>query len=199
MFIVNFLTKITTSLFFLRIFMNNKYITTLFCTTLLFGLSYMIATTQSKDKKMITNEQTLTSQHHLDLSKFKKDTNGILYQIIEHGSGKKPFPGQTATVHYTGYLLENNDTVGKKLYDQEIKYKVGKKFDSSVDRNQPFQFRVGVGHVIKGWDISVADMNVGEKRIVILPPNHAYGSQQVGHIIKSNSTLIFEIELLAIS
>lgn len=167
--------------------MNNKYITTLFCTTLLFGLSYMIATTtQSKDKKMITIGQTLTVGKTLDLSKFKKDTNGILYQIIEPGSGKKPLLGQTATVHYTGYLLNGKDTVGQK-------------FDSSVDRNQPFQFKVGVGQVIKGWDISVADMNVGEKRIVILPPNHAYGSQQVGSVIKANSTLIFEIELLAIS
>lgn len=180
--------------------MNNKFIVTLFCTTLLFGLSYMIATTtQTKDKKMLTKDQTL------DLSNFTKDSNGIFYQVINHGSGKKPILGQTATVHYTGYLLDkenkNKDTKLTKdnKENKDFIYKVGQKFDSSADRNQSFQFKVGVGQVIKGWDISVADMNVGEKRIVILPPNLAYGQQQVGPIIKENSTLIFEIDLLAIS
>ena len=91
-----------------------------------------------------------------------------------------PQTGQTVTVHYRG-ILEN-----------------GKPFDSSYDRNRPFSFRIGVGQVIKGWDEGVASMTIGSKRLLVIPPDLAYGARQVGPI-PENSTLIFEVELLAIA
>jgi peptidylprolyl isomerase len=136
---------------------------------------------------------TIMSQQgdSLDIASFKKTNytvNGkkceIAYKIIQAGSEKtKPLAGETATVHYTGWLLSNGNTVGKK-------------FDSSVDRGTPFEFPVGMGYVIKGWDFMVADMTIGEKRIVILPPEVAYGARGAGAAIPANATLIFEIELL---
>ncbi len=118
----------------------------------------------------------------LDLSTFTKSDTGIQHLITKTGEGKKPSSGQTVTVHYTGWLLDGDN-------------KVGKKFDSSLDRGQYFQFPLGMGHVIKGWDISVSKMNIGEKRIVILPAHLAYGNRGAGALIPANAALIFEIEL----
>lgn len=159
--------------------MNTKISIALFCTMSLFALSYLVASsTKSKGQKMLTIGQTL------DLKNFTQDASGIKYQIVTPGKGRKPNLGETVSVHYTGYLLDGVD-------------KVGKKFDSSKDRNQTFQFKLGRGQVIKGWDTSLADMHIGESRIVILPPNLAYGSQAVGNVIPRNATLIFEIDLIA--
>ncbi|KXH77179.1 MAG: peptidylprolyl isomerase [Candidatus Thorarchaeota archaeon SMTZ-45] len=95
------------------------------------------------------------------------------------GTGNSPKQGQTVVVHYTGWLTN------------------GKKFDSSVDRGQPFEFRIGVGQVIQGWDQGVLTMKVGGKRRLTIPPNLAYGNRDVGNgLIPANSTLIFEVELL---
>ena len=99
-------------------------------------------------------------------------------EIVE-GTGASPQPGQNVTVHYTG-TLEN-----------------GTKFDSSLDRGQPFTFRIGVGQVIKGWDQGVMTMKVGGKRKLIIPPDLGYGSRGVGPI-PPNSTLVFEVELLEV-
>lgn len=97
------------------------------------------------------------------------------------GTGESPNQGQTVVVHYTGWLTD------------------GKKFDSSVDRGQPFEFQIGVGQVIKGWDEGVVTMKVGGKRKLTIPPELAYGSREVGNgLIPANSTLIFEVELLAL-
>ena len=135
----------------------------------------------TKDIPMLKQGETL------DLSSYKTDNNsGIRYKIINQGTGTQAAKGKTATVHYTGWLLVGNNGVGPV-------------FDSSKLRNQPFSFLLGQNRVIKGWEISVADMKVGETRIVILPPNLAYGSQRVNQIIGPNSTLIFEIELLKLS
>ena len=100
------------------------------------------------------------------------------------GTGAQPKQGQTAVVHYTGYLNDN----GKK----------GKKFDSSVDRGQPFEFPVGAGRVIKGWDEGVGSMKVGGKRTLIIPPQLGYGAQGAGGVIPPNATLIFDVELLGV-
>lgn len=118
----------------------------------------------------------------LNLSDFTKMPSGIMYKIIKKGSGEKAVNGENLTVHYTGWLLLE----GKK---------VGLKFDSSLDRNQPFTFKLGTGQVIPGWEISLADMKVGENRIVIIPSNKAYGSRALASI-PADSTLIFEITLI---
>jgi peptidylprolyl isomerase len=100
------------------------------------------------------------------------------------GTGASPRPNQTAVVHYTGWLYTN----GTK----------GKKFDSSVDRNEPFDFPVGAGRVIKGWDEGVAGMKVGGKRTLIVPPNLGYGASGAGGVIPPNATLMFDVELISL-
>lgn len=107
--------------------------------------------------------------------------SGLKYVDLVIGSGESPKKGQTVTVHYTG-TLEN-----------------GKKFDSSVDRGQPFVFPIGMGRVIKGWDEGVMSMKVGGKRKLIVPPDLAYGTRGAGGgLIPPNATLIFEVELLGV-
>ena len=107
-------------------------------------------------------------------------------QIIDTkvGTGASPKPGQTCVMHYTGWLYEN----GQK----------GKKFDSSVDRGEPFEFPIGAGRVIKGWDEGVATMKVGGKRTLVIPPELGYGARGAGGAIPPNATLIFEVELLGV-
>src|SRR5215813_9565576 len=100
------------------------------------------------------------------------------------GTGASPKPGQTCVMHYTGWLYEN----GQK----------GKKFDSSVDRKEPFEFPIGKGRVIAGWDEGVASMKVGGKRTLIIPPQLGYGARGAGGVIPPNATLMFDVELLAV-
>jgi peptidylprolyl isomerase len=114
----------------------------------------------------------------------KKTESGLRYQDTKEGNGATPEAGQTCEVHYTGWLWEN----GTK----------GKKFDSSLDRGMPFQFPVGQGRVIKGWDEGVASMKVGGKRLLLIPPDLAYGEQGAGGVIPPNATLLFEVELLGV-
>ena len=107
-------------------------------------------------------------------------------QIVDSkvGTGATPTPGQTCVMHYTGWLYEN----GVK----------GKKFDSSVDRGTPFEFPIGKGRVIRGWDEGVATMKVGGKRTLIIPPELGYGARGAGGVIPPNATLIFDVELLSV-
>ena len=107
-------------------------------------------------------------------------------QIIDTkvGTGASPKPGQTCAMHYTGWLYEN----GQK----------GKKFDSSVDRNEPFEFPIGQKRVIAGWDEGVATMKVGGKRTLIIPPALGYGARGAGGVIPPNATLMFDVELLGV-
>ncbi|MFH1749800.1 MAG: FKBP-type peptidyl-prolyl cis-trans isomerase [bacterium] len=117
----------------------------------------------------------------------KKDNNSeeitmgeVQTEILQEGEGAESKTGDTLSVHYTG-TLEN-----------------GTKFDSSVDRNEPFEFELGAGQVIVGWDQGMLGMKVGEKRKLIVPPELAYGEQSPSPDIPANSTLIFEVELLEI-
>ena len=100
------------------------------------------------------------------------------------GTGASPRTGQTCVMHYTGWLYQN----GNK----------GRKFDSSVDRGQPFEFPIGMQRVIAGWDEGVATMKVGGKRTLIIPPELGYGARGAGGVIPPNATLLFEVELLGL-
>ncbi|RXF73262.1 FKBP-type peptidyl-prolyl cis-trans isomerase [Hansschlegelia zhihuaiae] len=114
----------------------------------------------------------------------KSGPNGLKYQDTVVGEGAEAKAGQSVEVHYTGWL----DQGGKK----------GTKFDSSVDRNEPFSFRLGGGEVIQGWDLGFAGMKVGGKRTLIIPATLGYGAQGAGGVIPPNATLIFDVELLGV-
>ena len=126
------------------------------------------------------------SEGALAQSKGKTMTTASGLQIIDtkEGTGASPKSGQTCVMHYTGWLYEN----GQK----------GKKFDSSVDRNEPFEFTIGQRQVIGGWDEGVASMKVGGKRTLIIPPALGYGARGAGGLIPPNATLMFDVELLAV-
>ena len=102
-------------------------------------------------------------------------------EILQAGDGAEATPGQNVSVHYTGWLTD------------------GTKFDSSVDRGRPFEFPLGGGRVIKGWDEGVAGMKIGEKRRLTIPPHMGYGARGAGGAIPPNATLVFEVELLGLS
>ncbi len=108
-------------------------------------------------------------------------------QIIEvvEGTGEVAEAGQVAVVHYTGWL-----------YDADAEDNRGEKFDSSVDRGEPFKFPLGAGRVIRGWDEGVAGMKVGGKRRLVIPPDMAYGERGAGRVIPPNAVLVFDVELL---
>ena len=106
--------------------------------------------------------------------------SGLKYVDLKKGGGAEAKAGASVSVHYTGWLTD------------------GKKFDSSVDRGEPFQFKLGAGMVIKGWDEGVAGMKVGGKRQLTIPANLAYGERGAGGVIPPGATLIFDVELLAV-
>jgi peptidylprolyl isomerase len=110
--------------------------------------------------------------------------SGLQIVDTKAGTGASPKTGQICVMHYTGWLYEN----GAK----------GKKFDSSVDRGQPFEFPIGTHRVIAGWDEGVATMKVGGKRTLIIPPELGYGARGAGGVIPPNATLIFDVELLEV-
>jgi peptidylprolyl isomerase len=114
-----------------------------------------------------------------------KTDSGLQYRVIKEGTGEKPCAGQKCVVHYTGWLWEG----GEK----------GKKFDSSVDRTVPFEFTVGEGQVIKGWDEGVLLMKAGSKHELLIPAELGYGRRGAGGAIPPNATLLFEVELLKVN
>ena len=113
----------------------------------------------------------------------QKTATGLGIEDTQVGTGASPVKGKTCVMHYTGWL-----------YTDGVK---GKKFDSSVDRGEPFEFQIGVGQVIKGWDEGVMSMKVGGKRTLVIPPELGYGARGVGGgLIPGGATLLFEVELL---
>src|SRR2546423_86125 len=117
--------------------------------------------------------------------KVVKLPSGLKYVDIKEGNGAEAKKGDTVEVHYTGWLTPDGE-------------KIGKKFDSSLDRKEPFSFKLGAGKVIKGWDEGVAGMKVGGKRKLIIPAELAYGEKGAGGVIPANAELTFEVELLEV-
>ncbi|CAG9178142.1 FKBP-type peptidyl-prolyl cis-trans isomerase [Cupriavidus respiraculi] len=110
--------------------------------------------------------------------------SGLQYEDTVTGSGDEATAGKHVTVHYTGWLYENGQA--------------GRKFDSSKDRNDPFVFPLGAGHVIRGWDEGVQGMKVGGTRRLVIPADLGYGARGAGGVIPPNATLLFEVELLGV-
>ena len=113
--------------------------------------------------------------------------SGLMITTTQAGSGAVAEAGNFVSVHYTGWLYEPETEGGR-----------GTQFDSSVDRGTPFQFPLGAGRVIAGWDEGVAGMLIGEKRELIIPPDLGYGSRGAGDVIPPDATLLFEVELLGV-
>ena len=132
----------------------------------------------ASDGKWARHEGEFTDE---DFAGFSKSPSGLEYKTIAEGYGVKPNAGQGIKAHYSGYLLN------------------GAKFDSSYDRRSPLGFNVGTGRVIKGWDEALLDMKVGEQRMLKIPSNLAYGSKGAGGIIPADATLVFYVELVALT
>ncbi len=138
--------------------------------TIAFAAALAVAAVGSSTAANAQTAKTMTTQSGLQITDSKV------------GTGATPKTGQTCVMHYTGWLYVN----GAK----------GQKFDSSLDRGQPFEFPIGTRRVIAGWDEGVASMKVGGKRTLVIPPELGYGARGAGGVIPPNATLIFEVELL---
>jgi FKBP-type peptidyl-prolyl cis-trans isomerase FkpA len=113
--------------------------------------------------------------------------SGLKYDDTIPGTGDTAVAGRLVTVHYTGWLHDPAQPDGR-----------GRKFDSSKDRRDPFNFGLGAGQVIRGWDEGVQGMKVGGTRVLVIPPELGYGARGAGGVIPPNATLVFEVELLAV-
>jgi FKBP-type peptidyl-prolyl cis-trans isomerase FkpA len=131
---------------------------------------------------------TACSEHMATTAAPNSTVSTLIKTDVKLGTGAEAVAGHNISVHYTGWL-----------YDEKAPGHKGKKFDSSRDRGQPFEFTLGAGNVIKGWDAGVAGMKVGGQRTLIIPPDMGYGSSGAGGDIPPNATLVFDVELLGVN
>ena len=136
--------------------------------------------TAAEHSAAATEPESGTTPKEESMDEYTTTPSGLQYKDLTVGDGEAASQRATAVVHYTGWLLD------------------GTKFDSSVDRGTPFEFPLGAGRVIRGWDEGVGSMNVGGKRELIIPPDLAYGDRGAGGVIPPGATLKFEVELLGL-
>jgi FKBP-type peptidyl-prolyl cis-trans isomerase len=141
---------------------------------LLAGAAFLVYYTSRPDQPAVSQSAAGLP----DISDLTTTDSGLQYKDVTVGSGAEAQAGNTVSVHYTGWLTD------------------GTKFDSSVDRGQPFSFPLGAGRVIPGWDEGVAGMKEGGKRILVIPADLGYGANGAGGVIPPDATLVFEVELL---
>ena len=142
--------------------------------------------TEGTETTNVVEEQAVTDESANDLEIIEV-TPGLSAKILQRGYGRAAEVGDHVDVHYTGWL-----------YDEQAGDNRGDKFDSSVDRGQQFQFTLGAGQVIKGWDQGIAGMLIGEKRELTLSPEMGYGDRGAGNVIPPGATLVFEVELFGL-
>ncbi len=129
-----------------------------------------------------SNPQTIhfAESLHIDLSSMTKTPDGLYYKDLKEGTGEEAETGDVAVVHYTGYLPN------------------GKVFDKNGPSQEPFTFEMGIGRVIRGWDLGVQGMKIGGERLLVIPPDLAYGATGAGDAVPPNATLVFDITLVNI-
>ena len=148
----------------------------IFCTAIL--LTGCLVTGTKSER---TLKEDAAQKLGVDINKLVVDSSGLEWVVRNEGMGERPKKGDGIAAHYTGYLLEN-----------------GKTFDSSYKRGRPFVTPIGVGKVIKGWDIAFLDMRPGEKRVLFIPPDLAYGERGAGKKIPPDAVLVFDVELVRV-
>lgn len=148
-----------------------------------FALAMAALLVHAKVGKNTINNNNNVAQASKKMTRIRM-ASGLEYEILEEGTGASPQKGNLVTVHYTGWLNDNDQA--------------GKQFDSSHKRNQPFQFYIGMGQVIKGWDEGVIGMKIGEKRRLYIPAALGYGARGAGAVIPGNADLIFDVELIKV-
>lgn len=136
--------------------------------------------TKDRECEVLTEETNTVSPN------VPEDVAGLEATVLSAGRDQAVASGDIASMHYTGWL-----------FDEAAEDNRGKKFDSSLDRNQAFEFPLGEGRVISGWDIGVAGMQIGEKRLLKISPELGYGARGAGGVIPPNATLLFEVELVS--